>query len=151
MDSAVLEPWTVRFLPLLSVHVSLMISAVWARRTVGDALGVEVGLDVAAIDTDPFEIDFVFDVRHEDEGGDNTLALGCRQLGADLSVPYIVGGGEEGSDGAFGHGQEGRFLAAAGVGVDGRHALGLPVDLGGIAEVLVDGLHVIKRAEGIGA
>lgn len=120
-------------------------------RTVGDTLGVKVGLHVASIDANPFKVDFVLDVGHENESSDNTLALGGGGLCANLAVPDVVGGGEQCSDCALSHGQEGRFLAAAGVCVDGGHALRLPVDLGGIAEILVDGLDVVQRIQFVGA
>lgn len=100
---------------------------------------------MASIDTNPLKVNFVLDVGHENEGGDDTLALRRGKLGADLAVPDVVCRGEQSADGALSHGEQRRGLSAAGVLVEGRHALGLPVDLGGIAEVLVDGLDIIQR------
>jgi len=120
-------------------------------RTVGYTLGVEVGLHVASVDTDPLKVNLVLDVGHENEGSDDALALGRGELGANLAVPDIVRGCEQCADGALGHGQEGRLLAVAGVRVDGGGALRLPVDLGGVAEVLVDGLHIVEGVERVGS
>jgi hypothetical protein len=120
-------------------------------RTVGYTLGVEVGLHVGSVDTNPLKVNLVLDVGHENEGSDDTLALGGGELGANLAVPDIVRGREQCADGALGHGQEGRLLATAGVRVDGGGALRLPVDLGGVAEVLVDGLDIVEGVERVGA
>jgi hypothetical protein len=106
---------------------------------------------VASVNTNPLEINLVLNVRHENEGCDDTLALRCAQLGADLAVPYVVCGCEQCADCALGHCQESRLLSAAGVGVDRGCALRLPVDLGGIAEVLVDALDIVERVERVGA
>ena len=119
-------------------------------RTVGDALGVEVGLHVRRVDADPLKVDLVLDIAHKDEGGDDALALRRRCLGAYLAVPDVVCRGQQSANRALGHGQQRRLLAAA-VGVDGGRALRLPVDLGGVAEVLVDRLHVVERVERIRA
>ena len=99
---------------------------------------------MACVYTNPLEINLVLDIRHENESGDNTLALRCAQLGADLAVPNVVGRGQKCSDCALCHGQEGGFLLGLGVCVDGGHALRLPVDLGCISQVLVDGLHIVQ-------
>lgn len=114
-----------------------------------DTLGVEVGLDVAGVDTDPLKVNLVLDIGHEDEGRDNTLALGSGCLCANLAVPNIMCRGQQCTDGALGHGQESRLLAVAGVGVDGGHALRLPIDLGRVAEVLVDALDGRERVEAV--
>jgi hypothetical protein len=116
-------------------------------RTVGDTLRVEIGLHVAGVDANPLKINLVFDIGHENEGRDNSLALGGGQLGADLAIPDIMGRGEQCADSALSHGQESRLLAVAWIRVDGGHALRLPVDLGGIAEVFVNGLDVVERVE----
>lgn len=120
-------------------------------RTIGYTLGVEVGLHVANVNTNPLKIDLVLDVRHENEGRDDTRALRCAQLGADLAVPNVVCRCEKCANCALRHSQQSRFLSGAGVCVDSRRALRLPVNLGGIAEVLVDALDVVERVESVGA
>jgi hypothetical protein len=120
-------------------------------RTVCNTLRIKVGLHMAGVDTNPLEINLVLDVGHENKGRDNTFALGSAQLGANLAVPDVVCRGHQCSNCALGHGQESRLLSAAGVGVNGGLALRLPVDLGGIAKVFVDGLDVVERIERVGA
>lgn len=95
---------------------------------------------MGCVDTDPFEINLILGIGHEDEGGDDTLALSSGGLGADLAVPNVMCRGKQCADCALSHGKESRLLAASGVGVDGGHALRLPVDLGRVAEVLVNAL-----------
>lgn len=113
-----------------------------SQLTVGDTLRVPVGLRIANVIADELEIDFVLDVGHHDESCDDTLALAGGHGGTDLAVPHVEGRGQQGADSAFGHGQSN---TARGV-LDGV-ALRLPVDLGVVAQVVVDGLNVLEVGE----
>jgi len=116
------------------------------RLTVGDTLRIPVRLGVVDVGTDKLKIDFVFDVGHHDEGSNDTLALAGRQSGADLAVPYVKGRGQQCANGAFGHGKSNTTGAV----LDGI-SLRLPVDLGVVTEVLVNGLDIVKVVELVGA
>jgi hypothetical protein len=115
------------------------------ERTDGDTLRIVVRLHMVDVDTDKLKVDFVLDVRHENEGCHHTLALGSGHLGAHLAVPCVVVGRQQGTRGALGECQEQRLVL-----VDDRLALGLPVDLGGVAEVGIDGLDIVEVLEGVG-
>ena len=102
-----------------------------------------------SVNANPLEVDLVLDIRHKNEGCDDTLALGCGSLGADLAIPNVVCRCEQCSNCVLGHCQERRLLAAARVGVDGRRTLRLPVDLRRVTEVLVDALDIAEGVERI--
>jgi len=88
----------VRYSKVLAVGILSRVSHVrgWLSPNVGllthcDTLRVEVGLDVACVYTNPLKVDLVLNIRHKNEGSDDTLALRRGQLGADLAVPNVVG------------------------------------------------------------
>jgi hypothetical protein len=116
-------------------------------RTDCDSLGVEVGLHIGGVDTDPFKVNLVLDIGHEDEGCYDTCTLGSAGLGANLAVPDVMCGCQKCSNCALCHCQESRLLLRRRVGVYSGHALRLPVDLGGIAEVLVNRLNIVEIIE----
>ena len=68
------------------------------RRTVGDSLGVKVGLGGLQIGTNEFEVDFVLDIGEQDEGSHNTFARTGGEFGRDLAVPHIMVAGKERAD-----------------------------------------------------
>lgn len=99
-------------------------------------------MSIVYVVADELEIDFVLDVGHHDEGGNDTLALAGGHGGANLAVPYVEGRGQQRADSALGHGQ-GNTTGR----VCDRVALRLPVDLGVVTEVLVDGLDIVQALE----
>lgn len=133
-DIAINSPFNLVRSPVDSIVV-LVLSSVGDRQVlavlvVGDTLEVVVRLSVLEINADPFEIDFVLDVAHQDESGNDTLTLGGSHVGAYGTVPHVVCAGKKSADGVGSHGQKHGLVL-----VDSRRAGADPVGLAGITEV----------------
>ena len=108
---------------------------------VGNALEVKVGLGSFQIHTNPFVINFVLDIREQDEGGNDTLTTRGLHSSLNISVPHVSRGREQGSGALLGHGEKHSIAVVQ------RLSLADPGSVLGITEVVSDvdnGVHIIE-------
>lgn len=96
---------------------------------VKDLLPVVVGLGGLEERADKLVVDLVSHARHENEGRNDTLGARGLEGGRHLAVPDGSGGGQDGSRGAVGHGEQQVVVIGQDLVVDDK------VCLGGIAKV----------------
>lgn len=113
------------------------------KLTIRNTLEVVIGLNIAQVGADPFEIDFVLDIAKQDESRDNALGSRGLHLGLDCAVPHVRCRCQNGADGLGWHSKQGVTI------VHYRLALSNPVGLVRVAEVFgditvaVEGVHLI--------
>lgn len=91
---------------------------------------VVVGLDSIQIHTNPFVINLVLHVRHQNECGHDTGTLGGLQRRADLAVPHIRGTRQHGPHTPRRHRQQQVAIVRGGL------AINNPIVLARVSEVL---------------
>lgn len=71
-----------------------------------NTLEIEVGLSSLQIDTDEFVIDFILDIRKQDECSNNTRASTSLECSLHVSVPHVCRASKQSTDGVRSHCQK---------------------------------------------
>lgn len=106
-------------------------------------MGVIVGLSSLSVDTDELEIDFITNIGHHDERGNDTSTLTGSHARTNLAIPNVMSGRQQSADGVLSHSQEKSII------VYQRLSARDPVDAIIIAKVLVETCNIIERLEGV--
>lgn len=105
--------------------------------TISYALEVEVGLSGLEINTNPFVVNLILDIREENEAANDTSATRRLHTRLDVAVPHVRSGREHGTRAALGHGEQSVVI------VEGSLARPDPRGLVRVTKVVVDANNAI--------